>query len=122
MLKVIRKSARRVDIELKGEVSSEEMAKGLDDLIAKSADVENGKMLYRISSFAMPSLGAFGVEFARLPQLLGLLGKYDRCAVMTDVQWLRTAAEVEGAFIPGLAVKSFALDEPDAAEAWLEAG
>ncbi|WP_333713965.1 STAS/SEC14 domain-containing protein [Yoonia sp.] len=76
-------------------------------------------MLYRITSFAMPSLGAIGVEMARLPKLFGLLGKYDRCAVLTDIPWLRTAAEMEGALIPGLEIKAFALDAVDDAESWL---
>ena len=119
MLKITKKSENRVDIDLKGQLDSDEMARGLDELIAQSEGVENGRMLYRITSFAMPSLGAFGVEFTRLPKLFGLLGKYDRCAVLTDAGWLRTAAEVEGAFIPRLAIKAFPLDEVDAAEAWL---
>jgi hypothetical protein len=31
-------------------------------------------------------------------------------------------AEIEGAVIPGIAIKSFALHEAEAAEAWLAAG
>ena len=121
MLKITKVSENRVDIDLKGHLDSDEMAKGLDELIAASEGVENGQMLYRITSFAMPSLGAFGVEMARLPKLFGLIGKFTRCAVLADVAWLRTAAEVEGALIPGLTIKAFELDEVDAAETWLAA-
>lgn len=119
MLKITKKSANRVDIDLKGHLDSEEMAKGLDELIAASEGVEDGQMLYRITSFAMPSLGAIGVEFSRMPKLFSLIGKFTRCAVLTDVAWLRTAAEVEGALIPGLTIKAFELDEVEKAESWL---
>ena len=119
MLKITKTATNRVDIELHGHLDSDEMAKGLDDLIAHSEGVENGRMLYRITTIAMPSLGALGVEMARLPKLFGLLGKYDRCAVLTDIPWLRSAAELEGAFIPGLEIKAFPLESVDEAESWL---
>ena len=121
MLKVTKKSDDRIDIELSGSLASDEMAVGLDELIYQAEGVENGKMLYRITQFAMPTIGAFGVEITRLPKLFGLLGKIDRCAVLTDIPWLRTAAEVEGALIPGMDIKAFELDEVDAAEGWLAA-
>jgi hypothetical protein len=119
----IRKSAdHRVDIVLNGAVDAEMMRRGLDDLIALSEGVSGGQMLYTIPEFAMPTLGAIGVEFARLPELIGLLGKYDKCAVLSDAAWLRKTAEVEGALLPGLAIKGFALDDLAGAEAWLAEG
>lgn len=119
MLKVTRVSPNRVDIELTGRLDAEAMRTGLDDLIEQSEDIANGLMLYTITEFAMPSAGAFAVEFGRLPKLFGLIGKFDRCAVLTDTAWLRTAAEIEGALIPGLEVRGFELGQNDAAEAWL---
>jgi hypothetical protein len=122
MLKVKKTSPKRVEIDLKGELDAASMAIGLDELIAVSADVENGQILYRIPTFAMPSLSALAVEFTRLPSLISLLSKYDRCAVLTDVEWLRSAAEFEGVLIPGFEVKAFALDDEAAALVWLDAG
>ena len=77
-------------------------------------------MLTIITSFAFPDLGAIAVEMARLPKLFGLLGRFDRCAVLSDAAWIRTAAEVEGALFPGIDIKGFDLSEEDAAEAWLK--
>ena len=119
MLTITKPAANRVDIDLSGGIDAEIMTAGLDDLIAKSEGVENGLMLYRISDFAMPTLGALGVELTRLPKLFGLLGKFDKCAVISKESWLRTAAEVEGAIFPGIEIKSFEPDNVDAAEAWL---
>ncbi len=75
-------------------------------------------MLYRIDDFALPTLGAIGVEMSRLPELFELIGKFDRSAVLAEKKWIQSASELEGALIPGLTIKTFDLDEE--AEAWLE--
>ena len=121
MLKITKQSADRVDIEMSGKIDAIEMAVALDGLIEQSQDVSNGRMLYTISDFSLPTLGAIGVEIARLPSLFSLLSKFDRCALLSDTSWLRKAAVVEGALLPGLEIKSFDLHERDAAEAWLTA-
>jgi hypothetical protein len=119
MLKVSKVDANRVDIELSGILDSDTMRAGLDDLIKYSDGVVDGRMLYRITDFSMPTLGAFGVEFTRLPQLFGLIRKYDRCAVLCDTEWVRKIAEIEGALFPGLEIQAFDLKDSIAAEAWL---
>lgn len=120
MLKVTKHGANRVDIELSGKLNAENMASALDELIEKSQDVSRGQMLYEIPDFSLPTLGAIGVEMTRLPKLFGLLAKFDKCAVLSDAGWLRKAAAVEGALIPGINIKSFELHERDAAEDWLK--
>lgn len=122
MLTITKPEPNRVDIDLSGKISSDEMAKGLDELLELSQDVNNGVMLYTITSFAFPDFGAIAVEMARLPKLFSLLGRFDRCAVLSDAAWLRTAAEVEGALLPGLEIKSFDLTDREKAEAWLKSG
>lgn len=119
MLTITKPAPNRIDITLDGGIDVEIMTAGLDDLIEKSEGVQNGQMLYRISDFTMPTLGALGVELTRLPKLFGLLGKFDKCAVVSDASWLRTAAEVEGAIFPGIEIKAFEPDETAVAEAWL---
>lgn len=121
MLKITKHSADRVDIDLSGSLDADAMRDGLDKLIAASEDVRNGHMCYRITDFSLPTMGAIGVEMTRLPKLFGLLGKFDKCAVLTDSDWLRKAAEFEGALFPGLEIKGFELDEHDKAEEWLAA-
>lgn len=119
MLKITKPSSNRVDLELSGPLDSASMSKGLDELLEKSEDISNGLMLYTITDFSMPSLGAIGVELQRLPKLFGLLGKFDRCAFICDESWLRTAAEIEGKLFPGIDIKSFQSNEADQAEKWL---
>ncbi|WP_292288660.1 STAS/SEC14 domain-containing protein [Marivita sp.] len=122
MLKITKPEPNRIDLDLSGKITSEEMASGLDDLLEKSQDVNAGRMLYTISSFAFPDLSAIAVEMARLPKLFSLLARFDRCAVLSDAAWIRTAAEVEGGFLPGIDFKAFDLSARDQAEAWLKSG
>ncbi|MFP7673670.1 STAS/SEC14 domain-containing protein [Marivita sp. S0852] len=122
MLTITKPEPNRVDIDLSGKIDADEMARGLDELLELSQDVNAGTMLYRITSFAFPDFGALAVEMARMPKLFGLLGRFDRCAVVTDAAWIKTAAEVEGALFPGIDIKGFDLGEEHSAEAWLKTG
>lgn len=119
MTTITKKSETRVDIDLSGKLDADGMRQMLDELIAASEGVRSGRMLYRISEIALPTLGALGVEITRLPQLFSLIGKFDKCAVISDAGWIRNAAIFEGALIPGLAIKAFDLSEEAAAENWL---
>ncbi len=109
----------RLDIEFSGKLDSDAMQVALDDLINKSQSIENGRMLYRIGDFDMPTLGAIGVELSRLPKLFKLIGKFDKAAVIANQSWIRGASEIKGALIPGLDIKAFEIGEEADAEAWL---
>lgn len=119
MLTVEKTGPNRIDLTLDGKLDDAEMMAGLEALIAGLVDVDNGVMMYRIRNFTMPSLGVLTAEIMSLPSIWRMLERIDRCAVISDVGWIRMAAEFEGAVIPGLAIKSFKPDDEAAAEAWL---
>lgn len=119
MFKVVQNGENRLDIELSGKMDTEAMKLALDELEAKSAAIENGKMLYDVVDFHLPSFGAIAIEFARLPSMFGLLKKFDRAAVLTDLTWIKKVSEFEGALIPGLEIKAFSREQKGEAEAWL---
>lgn len=119
MTTITRVADNRLDIDLNGRINEDEMRRIVDELLEKSEGMSHGQMLYTISDFKMPTVGALAVEFSRLPKMFRLLDRFDRCAVVTDVNWVRTWAEIEGVFIPGLKIKAFEADEVVAAEAWL---
>ena len=122
MLIVERKGQDRMDITLDGVLDSALMEAGLSELIEKSVGMSQAKMLYTIVGFDMPTMGALGVEVKFLPKLMSLVGRFSKCAVVSDLAWLRTVAEIEGALIPGLEINAYPPDEADKAEAWLAAG
>ena len=119
MFKVTPKGINRLDIQLSGKLNAEDMKMALDELADKSKHIENGKMLYEIIDFHLPSLAAISIEFSRLPAMLGLMKKFNRAAVLTDKAWLKKVSELEGALFPGLEIKAFARDQKAEAEAWL---
>ena len=119
MFKVIPNGTDRLDIEMSGKLNAEEMKIALDELVSKSEKIENGKMLYDVIDFHLPSLRAISIEFSRLPEMFGLLRKFNRAAVLTDKTWLKKVSEFEGALFPGLEIKAFNRDQKEEAEAWL---
>ena len=119
MFTVIPNGINRLDIEMSGKLNAEDMKIALDELVSKSKNIENGKMLYEVIDFHLPSLGAIGVEFSRLPAMFGIMKKFDRAAVLTDKTWLKKVSEFEGALYPGLEIKAFNIDKKAEAEAWL---
>ena len=119
MFKVTPNGIDRLDIELSGKLNAEEMTIALDELVSKAKNIENGKMLYDIIDFHLPSLTAISIEFSRLPAMLGLMKKFNRAAVLTDKVWLKKVSEFEGALFPGLEIKAFDRDQKAEAEAWL---
>lgn len=119
MFKVTPHGTNRLDIEMSGKIDSEEMKMALDELVIKSKHIENGKMLYDIIDYHLPSWGAIGIELSRLPAMFKLMRKFNRAAVLTDKAWLKRASEWEGALYPGLEIKAFDRDQKEAAEAWL---
>ncbi len=119
MLSVDKNEDGLVVIELNGEIDATAMEVVLNQLVEIASDMQGIKMLYRITNFEWPSLSALGVEFKKLPQLLRLIARTDRIAVLTDEAWIATISEVEGALIPGVEIKAFELQEEPAALAYL---
>ena len=119
MFRITQNGMNRLDIEMSGKLNSEEMKIALDEFASKSKNIEKGKMLYDVIDFHLPSLGAIGIEFSRLPSMFGLMKKFDRAAVLTDKTWLKKVSEFEGVLFPGLEIKAFDKDQKEEAEAWL---
>lgn len=119
MFKISKSGENRLDIEMSGKLDVESMKVALDEIVAKSEGIENGKMLYVVIDFQLPTLGAIGIEFSRLPSMLGLMKQFSRAAVLTDKTWLKKMSEFEGMLFPGLEIRGFAMSERAEAEAWL---
>ncbi|BAN49353.1 STAS/SEC14 domain-containing protein [Metapseudomonas resinovorans] len=120
MFQVMRNGANRVDVDFAGKLDSNEMRTGLAELASQSEGIAHGRMLYRVGSFEMPTLGAMAVEVSQLPQLFKVVRRFDRMAVVADKGWVRKASELEGALIPGLEIKAFGSAQSAEAEAWLQ--
>lgn len=119
MFTVRKNGDNRLDLEFSGKLDSDDMRAALDELVEKSTGVESGSMLYTIGEFKMPSLGALGLELSRIPELLKVMRRFSRAAVLCDKKWIQKVSEFEGMLMPGLEIKAFDRDEIHEAETWL---
>ena len=120
MFKVTQTGKDRLDIEMSGKLNAQEVKIAIDELTSKSKNIKNGKLLYDVVDFRLPSIGGIATEFSLLPAVFGLLKKFDRTAVLTDKAWLKKLSELEGLLYPGLKIKAYNRAQRAEAEAWLE--
>lgn len=107
----------RLDIE--GEIGPDAMREGLEAFLAATEPLERFDILYLVRDMKMPSLEAIRVELGYFGRLWRLIPRIGRAALVADQGWLRTAAKVEAAVIPGLTIETFTSDEEERARAWL---
>lgn len=111
-----------VVIEASGAMDAVAMEVALDMLVPVVKDMEHGGMLMRAEGVEWPSLGAIGVELRHWVQLMAMIRKVDRVAVLTERGWMRNLAAVESLLVPNLEIRSFEPGDEDAARAWLAEG
>ncbi len=119
MFTVTKVGIDRLDITMSGKLNAEEMKAALDELVSKAEDIENGRLLYDVVDFHLPSLDAIVIEFSRFPSMFRWIMKFDKAAVLADISWVKKISEIEGAFIPGLEIRAFNRNQKADAEAWL---
>ncbi|MEL7446362.1 MAG: STAS/SEC14 domain-containing protein, partial [Pseudomonadota bacterium] len=78
-----------------------------------------GNLLIDLTSMAGFSLSAVTVELAHIPSLMKWVYGLDRIALISDEEWIRTAARLESALLPGVVYEVYDEDESDAARAWV---
>ncbi len=71
--------------------------------------------IHGVGGLTLDALGAGG---KRSLALLPRIGRVDRYAVVSDRNWITTAAKLQGAVIPGLTVKTWPTAQREDALAW----
>lgn len=122
MLRIAAPVPNRIDLHLSGPLDADQMRDGLEALFAAADRVEDGLLYYEIADFQWPDFGAIAVKLGQLPQLFRLLGRFRRMVIVSDAAWIRRAAALEGALLPGIEIKAFPQNATAQAEAWLTAG
>jgi len=78
-----------------------------------------GNLLVDVTALAGFTFGAVAIELAHIPSLIKWLYSLDRIAVISDEEWIRTAARLESALLPGITYQVYDDGEADAARAWV---
>lgn len=106
-------------MEITGQMDSVAMEIALNMLVPVVKDMRHGGALIRPKGVEWPTLGAIGVELRHWAQLMAMIRKVDKVAVLTDQGWVQNLAAVESLLVPNLEIRSFAPDAEAAARAWL---
>jgi hypothetical protein len=106
-------------MEVTGQMDSVAMEIALNMLVPVVKDMRHGGALMHAKGVEWPTLGAIGVELRHWAQLMAMIRKVDKVAVLTDQGWVQNLAAVESLLVPNLEIRSFAPDAEAAARAWL---
>ncbi|TBX18728.1 hypothetical protein TK43_16375 [Roseovarius sp. JS7-11] len=109
-------------MDVTGQMDSVAMEIALTMLVPVVKDMRHGAALLRAEGVEWPTLGAIGVELRHWGQLMAMIRKVDKIAVLTDQGWVRNLAAVESLLVPNLEIRSFAPDAEADARAWLTGG
>ena len=109
-------------IDMSGKLDALSMEIALSLLVPVVKDMHHGGALIRAEGVEWPTLGAIGVELRHWVQLMAMVRKVDRVAVLTEQGWVRNLAFVESLLIPNLEIRSFAPGEEATARRWLAEG
>jgi hypothetical protein len=105
-------------IKISGKVQSADMPHVIDlaETIAKGGKKDN--LVFDIENVNAFDWSVLGEELSHLPTMMRMLTQLDRIAVIADQSWLRTAARIESALLPGVTYEVFSRDKAEQARAW----
>ena len=105
-------------VKISGKVQSADMRQVVDlaETIGKGA--EKASLVFEVENVEGLEWSALGEELSHLPAMWRMLTGLDRIAVIADQSWLRSAARIESALLPGVTYEVFSRDKAEQARAW----
>jgi len=104
---------------LSGTVAQDDMDSGLGWFDALCEEEDNFAICVEMAKNDFEDLGSVSTEFKRVARVMRRAVNASKCAVLTDSQFLRNSAKVEGAVVPGLDLQTFAIKSKDNSVRWL---
>ena len=80
---------------------------------------QSGNLLIDMSTLDDITASGLRAQIQNIPALLRFVYSLDRIAIISHQEWLRTAARLESALLPGVEYKVYDTDETQAAVAWI---
>jgi hypothetical protein len=112
-------SPKAHQILIYGEVSADDVAKLVAFAKDQNAQGLGGNVLFDLVSMASFSWASMLGELAHVPALLQWLYRLDRIAVVSDEEWIRSAARLESALLPGVTYAVYDAHEAERARGWV---
>ncbi|ODS97237.1 MAG: hypothetical protein ABS49_09910 [Erythrobacter sp. SCN 62-14] len=102
-----------------GEISADDISQLVAFAKQQNEAQRGGNVLFDLVSLASFSWTAMLGELAQVPALLQWVYRLDRIAVISDEEWIRSAARLESALLPGVTYAVYDADEAERARAWV---
>ncbi|MEE4153191.1 MAG: STAS/SEC14 domain-containing protein [Erythrobacter sp.] len=119
MIAIERLSPRAHRITVMGAFHHADAAEAIAFVKRQREAGEGGNLLVDATSLAEFSFPALSEQLMHLPTLLRYIYSLDRIAILSDEEWLRSAARLESALLPGVEYQVYDDDEAEAALAWV---
>lgn len=110
-----------VAFRVSGKVTAEDVELAWASIDAALDEGETIGLYAEIVDLGSFTLDGLVKDLAMGLKQIGEWGRFARYAVVSDARWLRAVADVEGKLLPGIEIRTYTLDEKDAAMAWLTA-
>jgi hypothetical protein len=107
------------EIIIYGTFTSDDMAQFVAFVREQNASVRGGNVLFDLVSLADFTFAAVVGELAHIPALMQWVYRLDRIAVISDEEWIRSAARLESALLPGVTYAVYDEDQAGTARAWV---
>lgn len=119
MIEIERLSPRAHRIVVMGAFHYADAEKAVAFARERLASGEGGNLLVDLTALADFSFAAVSDQLMHLPTMLQFLHSLGRIAIISDEDWLRSAARLESALLPGVVYQVYDDDEQAAARAWV---
>jgi hypothetical protein len=107
------------EITIYGAFTSDDMAQFVAFVREQNAAGRGGNVLFDLVSLADFTFAAVLGELSHIPALMQWVYRLDRIAVISDEEWIRSAARLESALLPGVTYAVYDEDQVAAARAWV---
>lgn len=105
-------------VQITGKLQSSDMQQVIELAETVTSSTEKANIVLTVDSIEGFEWSVVGKEVAHLPALFRMLLQLDRIAVVADQVWIRTAARIESALLPGVTYEVFPRQKLQQALAW----
>ena len=109
-----------IGIRIGGHISQSEIDQLLDRVEEALEANEKTHLYIEAESYDGFDKAGFAQQMSRSWRMISKLDRFGRVAVVSDTSWIRWAARIESALLPGISYETFTMEERDQALAWVK--
>lgn len=120
MLEFLQTADDVIGMRLGGHMSQSEIEQILGRIETALEANEKTHLYVEAESYKGFDTAGFAQQMSRGWKMIGKLERFGRVAVVSDTSWIRWAARIESALLPGISYETFTMDEREQALSWVK--